>query len=369
MALESLKRKYRILKYIGYLKWKIRLAVTGKSKTSTKLKNTTVSSDAPKQPETCQSPSMNNEMILRLDPVIEAGYKVPVICDVFIPCHQPTLEFLPESIRSILNQSNAHCIIHVAFDGEFSGQYEVMKQFPEVRFYYSKSKIGPFRIANELTQYCESQFFANQDADDIALPHRIWSGVTMLEKYQYNFLAANMEQFVDYRFSNLEAIEKLMNNPFHKSGVKWKICPQGALINGTLIGRLEVFKQWNGYGDLICSADDDFAVRMHHVNEKIIFLDQTASLRRLHSKSITLSDFRMNSKARIRVNDLITARKHALLAGEVKVTDLGILGSQIEAPLLFKMNHPLSWNNNKTLSVCEGFSLNSTQSNENSFQN
>lgn len=348
MALESLKQKYRVLHFLGYIKWKIRLALFGnrKSKVLPLKRIPVVVAPRVTSRDPQNTPHTRDVSVLRLKPIVEPGFKLPVICDVFIPCHQEALEFLPESIRSILNQSSAHCIVHVAFDGEFEGQMEIIKQFPQVRFYYSKNKIGQFRIANELTQYCESHFFANQDADDISLPHRIWSGVSLLQKYQYNFLAANMEQFVDYRYPSEEGIEKLMKNPYHISGKKWQTCSAGALVSGTLIGRLESFKKINGYGGLLCSADDDLGVRLHHEKEKIIFLDQIVSLRRLHSKSVTLSDYRLKSQARLKINEVLKERENDLLRGQVTASELGKLGSQIKSPTLIKMNHPLFGNEN-----------------------
>jgi glycosyltransferase involved in cell wall biosynthesis len=103
----------------------------------------------------------------------------PVECDVVLPfCGQ--LEFLEESLPSVLEQEGAEAIVHLVDDGSPGGAEQVLRRWgshPRVRTYRNVRNLGQFMSFNNVVPFLETRLVAVQDADDISLPHRLhWAG-------------------------------------------------------------------------------------------------------------------------------------------------------------------------------------------------
>ncbi len=264
----------------------------------------------------------------------------PVDCDVVIACDERNLEFLAESIHSILNQTSARCIVHVCFDSVQADVSHFMRTFPQIRFYKTNECLGPFRIANEMMRFCQTDYVAIQDADDIALPTRIACSVNELKMKGRHFYGAFMENFCDHRYPGQHIREKSMTAPWHHSGILWAVCPEGALINGTLVFHRARFVELEGYGDLVCSGDVDFCNRINFGRERKIISNKLVALRRLHNKSLTASTFAPGTSLRSDIDRVVIQRYQDLQAKKATPASLGALSQHLMNPKM----HPIERN-------------------------
>ena len=213
-----------------------------------------------------------------------------ILCDVVIPYDPVNLRWLSASVESILNQVGADCVVHLIADG-FTEQEDPALKFadhPRVRLYRNQSNIGPYRTMNRIFDRLETEFVAVQDSDDIALPHRIRYSIDTLERENAEIFGGAMRQFVSYEARDADSLKQLERNPIHYSGhKKWRLCPEGNIINGTLLLRRTTYEQMNGFAALLGSADLEFATRAHRSGRKVITVPEIVSLRRLHSTSLS----------------------------------------------------------------------------------
>ncbi len=214
----------------------------------------------------------------------------PITCDVVIPYCQANLQWLSAAVDSILNQAGSKCVVHLITDG-FDVKDDpalLYKDHPQVRLYRNEKSIGPYRTLNRIFDRLETDYIAIQDSDDIALPHRIEHSIKTLQSKGGEIYGGAMRQFVSHEASDEKSLQRLKATPIHRSGhKKWKLCPEGNVINGTLVVCKDTYQRMNGFADLMGSADLEFATRAHRAGCKIITDDEVVGLRRLHSESLS----------------------------------------------------------------------------------
>lgn len=215
-------------------------------------------------------------------PVYQTG------CDVVIPYCQTNLQWLKTSVESILNQAGSECIVHLIADG-FDLPDDPALEYAHnsrVRLYRNKTTIGPYRSLNRIFDRLETPYIAVQDSDDIAMPHRIAHSIEALKNGE--IYGGAMRQFVSHENRDEESLRRLKATPIHKSGHnKWRLCPEGNVINGTLVMRKDAYQRLNGFAPLMGSADLELATRAHRAGCKVITDDEIVGLRRLHSASLS----------------------------------------------------------------------------------
>jgi len=211
-------------------------------------------------------------------------------CDVVIPYHLENLDWLKSSVSSVLNQSGARCIVHLIADGFQSSREDpalLFRSHPQVRLYRNRAPIGPYRSVHRIFSRLETDFLAIQDSDDIALPHRIRFSIDTLENEQSDLFCACMSQFVSYEDRNPGSLRRLRVQPVLKSGIRKPYCPEGALVNGTLVIRKSAFECLNGFMALFAGADLEFSTRVQRAGLPISISPEIVGLRRLHSRSLS----------------------------------------------------------------------------------
>lgn len=209
-------------------------------------------------------------------------------CDVVIPYCQKNLKWLPAAVDSILNQAGVNCVVHLIADGFDipDDPAEAYANHPQVRLYRNEKSIGPYRTMNRIFDRLETEFIAVQDSDDIAMPHRIAHSLQQLKKA--DVYGGAMRQFVSHESRDKDSLKRLEITPIHTSGHKrWRLCPEGNVINGTLVIRRGAYQRLNGFADLMGSGDLEFATRCHRSGLRVVTDDEIVGLRRLHSQSLS----------------------------------------------------------------------------------
>lgn len=221
---------------------------------------------------------------------ITPGNREPVACDLVIPYHPATFEWLEESVNSVLNQNLAQPIIHLIADG-FPESDDPLRfkynDLPNVRKYRNRSAVGPLVSTMRIFDNLETDFMLVQDSDDIALPDRCWYTVTCLEQTGREIFGASVQQFIDHKWTS-EVVEKSYRNfPVLKSGMPDKRTPAGNIVHPSLGMRKATFEKLNGYADTVTAADTHLVRRADEMGCSFFISPEVVALRRLHSKSLS----------------------------------------------------------------------------------
>lgn len=211
------------------------------------------------------------------------GPRDVVTSDVIITYHEPAMIFAADAVESIINQSYTQPVIHLISDGVPTKQdpiFQKYKNYECIRTYFNK-KSGPYIAINRVFQFLETDYISILDADDIAMPNRLWRAIKALEYSGADIYGGVMEQFIDHRYPNSKTKGRLERQPLVISG------EAELIIHGTQTCKKEAFKKVNGYGDYFCGADSHFFYRAKQCGCKLYQSKHIAGLRRLHGSSLT----------------------------------------------------------------------------------
>lgn len=93
-------------------------------------------------------------------------------------------KYLHEAVESILGQTLSDFEFIIIDDGSTDRSYELLSQLrdPRLKLFRNKENIGLARSLNIALNVAEGEYIARMDADDIALPERLYTQVEFLEK-------------------------------------------------------------------------------------------------------------------------------------------------------------------------------------------
>ncbi|QDV49525.1 glycosyltransferase [Gimesia fumaroli] len=221
---------------------------------------------------------------------ITTGKRDPVTCDVIIPYHPATFEWVEESVNSILNQNCARPIIHLIADGFPTSEDALRFKFndaPNVRKWRNKTAVGPFISTMRIFDHLETDIMLVQDSDDIAMPDRCWYTVACLEQTGREIFGASVQQFIDHKWS-CPLVERIYHkSPTLTSGNINEANPGGNVVHPTMGIRKSTFEKLNGYTEALTAADTHLIRRAHEMGCSFFISPDVVALRRLHSKSLS----------------------------------------------------------------------------------
>jgi glycosyltransferase involved in cell wall biosynthesis len=107
------------------------------------------------------------------------------------------LEFLPDMLRSVQDQTLPDWEHILIDDGSTDGSLELMEQgaAPDPRFRLLRTQIrgGPAKARNLGLKYARGRYVAFLDADDLWLPEKLEHCIAWMKRYNYSFI------YHDYR--------------------------------------------------------------------------------------------------------------------------------------------------------------------------
>jgi glycosyltransferase involved in cell wall biosynthesis len=223
-------------------------------------------------------------------------------CDVVLP-FRGHLEFLRESLPSVLEQDGAETIVHLIDDATPGGADELLRYWgshPRVRTYRNSRNLGQFVSFNNVFPYLETNLIAIQDADDISLPQRVRLAGNHLRLADADFFGGRFETF-EHRGDGQTVEESttvaddvpVEKPPYWASEYPRRYERIHFLQNPTAVMRRGAFESLRGFSDYgeiernKCGLDTEFFVRAHHAGCTFALTHDVVVRYRWHKKSVT----------------------------------------------------------------------------------
>lgn len=249
----------------------------------------------------------------------------PFTVDVVMPVSSFDMVFCLEALSALLRSN--HCVptIHVVMD---SAWIDGIPQDDRIRLYRTDGGAGPYRIVNALVAqgHVQSEFFAQQDADDVSSVDRLWKQMTRIGLA--DCISSAAENFIDPGSIGVSDLEsRLAVQPVWYPGMTFLSAPLGACVNPTRLIRLESFKRLNGYIDWFCNADFHFDTRLKVAGGTVVDDREVLARRRLHHRSITNGMVPLRSPQRMELQDMVQRHINELKGSADKLSTARTMGA------------------------------------------
>ncbi len=262
-------------------------------------------------------------------------------CDVVLP-FRDQLEFVDQAIESVLQQENCEITLHLIDDASRQSTeefFERWSQYSNIRLYRNRENLGQYTSFNNALKYCETDFVAIQDGDDISNPDRIATAVNSLLLAGADIFSASIEMFGD----NFERRSSTRHNknryqPVQPGSLRTAKLPSNSathfIINGAAVMKLATVRELGGFADFGSPArnrgglDTEFYLRALHSRRVRFFVSKhLAGKYRRHEASATQSRVTgFGSSLRNKNREEIFRRQQIFLKTEFQPSDFGALG-------------------------------------------
>ena len=130
----------------------------------------------------------------------------PLISVVMSNYNTP-LNYLEESINSILSQTYSNFEFIIVDDGSTDGSIEKIKSFddPRIKLICNKRKHGLAYSLNKGFSVCKGKYIARMDSDDISLPKRFEKQVGFMEKNENTIVCGTWAEVIDDNGNNIRS--------------------------------------------------------------------------------------------------------------------------------------------------------------------
>lgn len=198
---------------------------------------------------------------------------------------------LKNSINSILNQTYKNLEFIIINDNPNNN--EILKtinyykdQDTRIKVVINSKNLGLVNSLNIGLKYCNGEYIARMDADDISLPTRIEHQLKYIKDNNYDFIGSYIE-LIDEDGSLLNKKMIFPINPFSINlSLKFGSC----LPHPTWLAKKEVFKELNGYRNIPFCEDYDFILRARQKKFKFGNLPETSLYYRIRKNGISESN-------------------------------------------------------------------------------
>lgn len=133
---------------------------------------------------------------------------------VIMPVYN-AVQFVGESIRSILDQSYGDLELIVVDDGSTDGSTQVIAAFDDPRLHFLRqANSGVAHALNQAMALAKGNFIARQDADDIALPERLAAQVERFTNHPSLVICGTWARVIDERHNDLGHLHHPTSDPW-----------------------------------------------------------------------------------------------------------------------------------------------------------
>lgn len=208
---------------------------------------------------------------------------------VLMAVYNETIDYIKESIESILDQSFSDFEFIIVYDNPknqflWSQLEKLVKNEPKIKLLKNEKNIGLALSLNKAFSYSSGNFIARMDADDIALKNRFQIQHNFLKQNRDIALVASNFTYIDSegKDSGQSKIKIYSEKQMLKTQLKTNI-----LSHPTWFLRREAFESIQGYRNFPTSQDYDFSLRLLASGYKIMVLEERLLKYRVHDSSIT----------------------------------------------------------------------------------
>ena len=207
--------------------------------------------------------------------------------DVIIPYYS-SIEYVPACIDSILWQKDVQTVIHLVNDCSPEDDRMLIDKYgslENIRWYRTRKNVGPYQICNALIAEMETDYFALMGSDDLSLPSRLKISIDTMLAERTEVFFATMENFLspEKQYTSHD-VDYVSEKPFYVSSMN------GVLVNGTMVISRSTFEYVNGFENVFCGGDTEFAERLKKSGVKISISPQCVALRRIHGRNLSRYD-------------------------------------------------------------------------------
>jgi glycosyltransferase involved in cell wall biosynthesis len=161
-------------------------------------------------------------------------------------------QVIEQAIQTVMNQTYYPIEIIVLDDGSTDNTLEIVKKYPEVKYYYQKNK-GAAQARNNGVLMAEGGYIAFLDSDDIWLPWKLELQMKTIKKLQAPIIGSRKKYIKTAAEINLQP--KKINESFHYitfcEQLKRTWC-----VPSTMVVHKDFFKSFGGFDPTLKIAED-----------------------------------------------------------------------------------------------------------------
>jgi len=231
---------------------------------------------------------------------ISGGFEMTKV-SVILPVYDAKPSFLTKSIQSIINQTFKDWELIIVLDHSPAKIKRLTQTFltnPKIKIVENKFNLGLTKSVNRAVQTAHGKYIARMDADDIALPQRLW--------VQYEFMEANKNvQLCGALVVLIDSKEKELGVkmfPLSWHALKINIFQYNPVIHPTWFFRKKFWEKAKGFNEKFKYAQD------HE------FLLRTIKSNSIVNVNEVLLKYRVNDKDAISIKKLKSQQLFSLKA-------------------------------------------------------
>jgi glycosyltransferase involved in cell wall biosynthesis len=196
-------------------------------------------------------------------------------------------KWLCEAIDSILNQTYKNIEFIIIIDNPKKANLigiveNYAKKDKRIKYFINKKNMGLVYSLNRALKYCNGDFIARMDADDISHANRFEKQLNYLVNNNLDLIGSNVNLFNEKGV--FFTTDKLLTHKYLK-----KLLSYGTIgiVHPTFFARSKVFKKLNGYKNALHTEDKEFLARVFCNNFKVGNIKDVLLDCRYNNESIT----------------------------------------------------------------------------------
>lgn len=221
-------------------------------------------------------------------------------------------KYVSQAIESIISQSFKDWELILINDGSTDNSESIIMQYEDSRIYYIKNteNLQLIKTLNKGIDYCDGQYIARMDADDICLPDRLKQQVDFLDHHPDYLICGTSAIVVDNDGVKTGKIHNLTDNNFLQISLLFS----PSFIHPSMMIRKEILQQ-NRYDEAYKHVEDYELWCRIAQQGKIANIDRELLKYRWHNTNISV----VNNRAQDELKDRII--KNGLKRLEIAPTD------------------------------------------------
>lgn len=211
-------------------------------------------------------------------------------------------QYLARAIDSIIAQTFKDWELILIDDGSRDDIMSVLSIYDDERIYYVKNPVnmGLIKTLNRGIDYCESEYIARMDADDIAHPDRLKHQVDFMDKHPQHLMCGTNAVVIDNNEQETGRIRNLTGNNFLQINLLFS----PPFVHPSVIIRTEIL-QANRYDERYKHVEDyELWCRIARIG-KVANIGKALLLYRWHDSNVSV----LNSEAQDILKDKIIANE------------------------------------------------------------